>query len=622
MFDAYTVKKVLPRLAIAVILIQLSWFLTTGAIFITNKIAFGIEGLMYGAFGGSANFTLDTLISSTSSSSATTIGLSALFVVAGTYFGGGVVAIAGFIIIALIVGFLSLAVRRAILILLVLLSPIAIVCWILPNTERFWKMWWDNFTKLLIMFPLIMAMIAAGRIFAKISGSTGSSDIVKVTIVIAGFFVPLLLIPKTFALAGSAFAAMGGAIAQRGAGAQNTVKGWGKDNQKKKWAERGHRAASGNFFQGAAEGTRRGRLNERMQNLALAKAGGWAVGNTRQQRVAAARGTTEFDHAMESLEKDAAVRAVTGNDDYLMAALHGRGTEDDAREYLEGHGYQGNDVEMAVQAIRAAKRSTGEKAFRIAATAALPGTGTALTDGPGQMLDMIDKAAGDDSIMRGRLYNSARKSAEGARRYDLMSNGFGAGLGELENIHRSTSDADRGARIQGANERLVASGLESASPGAVVGGRKQSIENFVPALVKRVTDAKEALIGAKASGDPAAVELAERNLDQTLASTKGLHNVMSQVNPEGARILADQLMGLEIEDPYQALPAGALGPPAPTTTIRALMDTRQGQPAYKEMMVTYEDAARADYARMAASAIAGGPPTGALPTTPPTSPPR
>lgn len=260
MFDAYTVKKVLPRLAIAVILIQLSWFLTTGAIIITNKIAFGIEGLMYGAFGGTANFTLDTLLSNTSSSSASTIGLSLLFVVAGTAFGGGVIAIAGFILIAVIVAFLSLAVRRAILILLILLSPIAIVCWILPNTERFWKMWWDNFTKLLLMFPMIIAMIAAGRIFAKISGSAGGSDIVKVTIVLAGFFVPLLLIPKTFALAGSAFAAMGGAIAQRGAGAQNWAQGMGKNRQKKKWAKRGQDFTTGNMKERTALGRRVNRI--------------------------------------------------------------------------------------------------------------------------------------------------------------------------------------------------------------------------------------------------------------------------------------------------------------------------------------------------------------------------
>ena len=52
MFDAYTIKKVLPRLVIAVILIQLSWPLITTLINVINQVSWGLEGLMYLPFGG------------------------------------------------------------------------------------------------------------------------------------------------------------------------------------------------------------------------------------------------------------------------------------------------------------------------------------------------------------------------------------------------------------------------------------------------------------------------------------------------------------------------------------------------------------------------------------------
>ncbi len=229
MFDAYTVKKVLPRLVVAVILIQLSWFIFTGMIFLTNSIAYGIEGLIYGAFGGPEDFTLAALLSELDSQATGTFTTVAIGVAA-TVFSGGVFAVVFFIVMAVLVAFVTLAFRRMMLILLVLLAPIALVAWILPNTEKIWKMWWDNFTKLLLMYPIILAFIAIGRVFGKLAGTIGGSDIINTVIILAGYFLPLFLIPKTFSMAGSAFATVGGAVTQ--AGQKGKATGLGKTQEK------------------------------------------------------------------------------------------------------------------------------------------------------------------------------------------------------------------------------------------------------------------------------------------------------------------------------------------------------------------------------------------------------
>jgi len=230
MFDAYTVKKVLPRLVIAVILIQLSWFIFTGMLALTNSIAYGIEALIYAPFGGPDEFTLAALLSGVDSA-ATGAFTTAAIGVAAVAFAGGVIPVLFILLMAIVVAIFALTLRRMLLILLLLLAPIALVAWILPNTERFWKMWWDNYTKLLLMYPIILIMIAAGRVFSKVASNDDGSDIINVAIILGGYFIPLLIIPKTFALAGAAFATLGGAINQAGQKGSAT----GAEKGKEKW---------------------------------------------------------------------------------------------------------------------------------------------------------------------------------------------------------------------------------------------------------------------------------------------------------------------------------------------------------------------------------------------------
>ncbi len=493
MFDAYTVKKVLPRLAIAVILIQLSWFLTTGAIFLTNKIAFGIGGLMYGAFGGTEQFALEELLSNTSDSSITTIGTTVLFTVVGTAFGGGVIAIAGFIIIAVLVAFLSLALRRAILIMLILLAPIAIVAWILPNTERFWKMWWDNFTKLLIMFPMIMAMIAAGRIFALIGGSTGAGDIVKVTIVLAGFFIPLLLIPKTFSLAGSAFAAIGGAVAQRGAGAQNWAQGMGKNRQKQKWAERGKNFTSGNMKERTAIGRRVNRIGA---GLGVGASNRFGLGKRGREAVKIKKQVAEGEAA-----KNPELQTMMLNNDDATALLGLSGGTSEgmrqAQDELRNHWYEQQRAKgmSHADALADADRRVSQ------ATAAARAVGVTKTNAA--------------AAFNGLAQNKARSLGAGA-------NGLvAAGASRLADGNDSKAAEALGAfqyHARGAGRFDLGAGT------ATEGGEKASLYQLANAQPSTIQGMGEEIIDRMATGDPAALDQAavfRQELDAMIPNATG-----------------------------------------------------------------------------------------------------
>ncbi|PSO43356.1 hypothetical protein BRC19_00635 [Candidatus Saccharibacteria bacterium QS_5_54_17] len=229
--DTYTIKKMLPRLVAAVIFIQASFFLVAIAVDITNVLGKGIEGVVLAPIQDSAlqeSVAQDRPDLNFSGEGETSV------IVAGsaflTYFAatGGLATIAGgavafFLvmlpaIIAIIATFLTLMLRLIIIVLLTVLSPIAFLLWVLPNTEKWFKQWLDMLLKALMMFPLIMLLLASGTLVAVIATNFGEGDATEVedaVTALIGFvavMAPLFVIPFTYKLAGGAVSVLGGTV--------------------------------------------------------------------------------------------------------------------------------------------------------------------------------------------------------------------------------------------------------------------------------------------------------------------------------------------------------------------------------------------------------------------------
>lgn len=599
MFDAYTVKKVLPRLVIAAILIQLSWEIFTLLISLVSQIAWGLEGLLYAPFGGREALSLKDLIENSAlrSDAAAGITFAGIGIAVGSAISSGyllLLALSAFL--GILLAFFLLTIRELVIIMLVVIAPLALVAWILPNTEKFWKLWWESFTKLLLIYPLILLIVAMGRVFAKITIDSGTANaIFDLLIIVIGFFGPYYLIPKTFQVAGSAFTFLAGMTNDRARGAFDRLKNarqksaagtWEKTKENRRWV--GNPASR--------------RLGRALQTATLAPKMGykpWQAGG----RIAAARDRINQE-AMAKIAKESAEFKAIENDDGLLTAGIENDSEAEVRAYLRRQGQSGAELAQNVSAVMAAKRSLGAQ-FTGAAIVAKAGTGSGYSgkEGAGTMMQDIVRASRGNRSMERSLYAQAKSAAGNARRYDIAGTSFSTALGVLDAVREGNMDARQ------ASDTMTASALESQGAGAVLAGRMDSVENFIPQLQHRIANsygnvvaASTALANAQASGDPAMITTAQdaygqaqREFEQQIASTDALIDVAGSASPEVARAIANGVHSMELpigtlpadqRDFYATLPDGTRTTEQ-TRTVRDVMSRLQGEEAYKQMRRTY-----------------------------------
>jgi hypothetical protein len=206
-FDNYTIKKILPRLVAGAILVPFSWYICTIIIDIGNVLGRGLLVL-----GATVLPPADINLTSLASKGILVfLALSAATVAWTTISVGLLISV----LISVVAAFLTLIFRQILIALMVVLSPFAVVAWILPNTEKYGRMVFTNLVKVTLMYPLIILLFLAGQLFADTAGALGGGNQNLTTFfAIVGLFAPMFLIPWTFKWAGGAMSAGAGAVGQ------------------------------------------------------------------------------------------------------------------------------------------------------------------------------------------------------------------------------------------------------------------------------------------------------------------------------------------------------------------------------------------------------------------------
>ncbi len=227
----YGVKKMLPKLIVMSILINLSFVLCELAVDLSNILGVGLRN-MFGVMGQglieASGADASNIISSIISIIFGAAGVAGAAVPAGIQIlpivGSGnsvmvVVMIVMFLVVifaALVLFFLALGARMIMIVLCMALSPIAFALYILPNTQQFFKKWWKIFQSALVMFPICGAISGISYLIRGMVLSNSGVQLWMWFVALVAPYLPFFLLPSLLRKAIAGLGEVGGALTTMG----------------------------------------------------------------------------------------------------------------------------------------------------------------------------------------------------------------------------------------------------------------------------------------------------------------------------------------------------------------------------------------------------------------------
>ncbi len=205
----YNIKKMLPRLIVVAILVNVSFLLCQFAVDISNVLGYSMNAIFE-----QMSKTVNNMSESFSPDGGTTgtvmtwVGVLGIAIGAGTI-GSWLIPLLLVLLssaISVFFGAIILGARQAGIFILIVLAPAAVVCYALPNAKRMFDRWLKIFTALLVVFPICGALMGGGNFASNILLSASGGGFFLTLVAMLLRVVPFFLIPG---LIRSAFAAMG-----------------------------------------------------------------------------------------------------------------------------------------------------------------------------------------------------------------------------------------------------------------------------------------------------------------------------------------------------------------------------------------------------------------------------
>ncbi len=536
-FDAYTVKKIMPRLAVAVIGISISWPIMRLLVILSNDVGNAVRGIILAPFSGPA-FPDPGLAAGAQGA------IGGAF--ATGFFALGILGMLSFLAtaaLAVVVAFGVLLIRQIVIALLAILAPIAIIAFVLPNTQKAWKLWWESFSKALLMFPIIAAFIASGRVFAKVSVKADNDAIHQLMAFIA-IIIPYFLLPATFRLAGGALSTVGGFVNDRGRGSFDRLKKFRQGQAVKKWEEN----KAGTRLRPGDENTRFGRFKNRVntgiQGGTMINKAGFRPGRMRENLGNAIR-DTRLESGAKASEELVGAKAFFANDDGMLATMYGGGDFDKTANYLVNEkGYSQDEARKVAARGLNMRRQMGAQSFALTALSRLPGTGTAYKgeEGVESWLKDIQKATGGDKSLAANVISSGKTGFRNAQQFEFSEAGFGDMMQALDMVSgRKLKDDGTQYGNGEVGDFIVSKAYKAVGAGGVVNARNDdSAKAFARA-------AQRDLQAAVASGDKSHIGRAVAQIENIRdASGQGKRTVtdsyIEELNRTGVRVADGNLV--------------------------------------------------------------------------------
>jgi len=229
----YGIKKTLPRLIIAAILVNLSYIICVLAVDLSNIIGRSLHdflgsvaenALASGAV--TADVSVDFYSVFTTIAAGGVIGALAVGLAGGPL--GLLLALIPVIlggIVSVIIGLVTISLRQAVIILLVTIAPLAFVAYLLPNTEKWFKKWTNTFAQMLFFYPMFSLLFGASKLASWIFISSANS-MLGIILGLAVQVLPLILALSLMKMAGTILGGISSTLGKLGDRANAGIRGF------------------------------------------------------------------------------------------------------------------------------------------------------------------------------------------------------------------------------------------------------------------------------------------------------------------------------------------------------------------------------------------------------------
>ena len=229
----YGVKKMIPRLVIAAVLVNLSFTICAILLDLSNIAGYafqdafmGIKNTISTVGENTSTWTWSRVINIALSNGALAIGAVAfttellpMLVPAATLAG-----------LTLLLILLIMAARQALIIILIIISPLAFVCYLLPGTEKWFKKWRDSFLTMLVFFPAFSVVFGGAQLagILIIQNATGPNGAIMHVLGMLVQIIPLAITPLIMKLSGGVLGKFAGFVNDKNKGLYDRSKNWAK----------------------------------------------------------------------------------------------------------------------------------------------------------------------------------------------------------------------------------------------------------------------------------------------------------------------------------------------------------------------------------------------------------
>jgi len=236
----YGVKKMLPRLIIAAVLVNLSFTICAILLDLSNIAGYAFQDAFMGikntistvGENTGVGWTWSEVIVMILSNGALAGGVVATVAMGAELLPLALSALVGIGLVLLLV-LLIMAARQALIVILIIISPLAFVCYLLPGTEKWFKKWRDLFLTMLVFFPAFAVIFGGAQLagIIIIQNATGANGGIMQILGMVVQVIPLALTPIILKLSGGVLGKFAGFVNDKNKGLYDRTKNLSKDRR-------------------------------------------------------------------------------------------------------------------------------------------------------------------------------------------------------------------------------------------------------------------------------------------------------------------------------------------------------------------------------------------------------